>query len=271
MTSWRRLIAAIEASGARTRNPCSRSSTMTYSPDLAPANVTRSARLDSTCRSVASAPPVAGEVPQSPDRLSDGSLMEAGSTDRDLHSDPQRRAKVHIYRQFPSETHIRRPSPRPFTQEIAGSNPDGLTSSSTSLLHRPHWQAFCGFSSVRPAPADDGSAVQAFVGTTFRCVSVDVSSSSAIAMPVDGLHDDVVESRNQFSEILLPADHPPPTGDGVGSANTLRDPQLRWPPADRTRPSQANRGHPTLATASHARPSGADQAVAHENVFRQAA
>ena len=54
--------------------------------------------------------------------------MEAGSTDRDLHSDPQRRAKVHIYRQFPSETHIRRPSPRPFTQEIAGSNPDGGTS-----------------------------------------------------------------------------------------------------------------------------------------------
>ena len=60
-----------------------------------------------------------------PSRPSDGSLMEACATGRGIHSHPHACPKASIYGQFPSQTHSHRPSPRPFTQEIAGSNPAG--------------------------------------------------------------------------------------------------------------------------------------------------
>lgn len=53
----------------------------------------------------------------------------------------------------------------------------------------------------------------------------------------------------------------------MGSANTPGDPFCGGLPADRTRPSGADRGHPTLAATGHARPTGANQAVAHGTCF----
>jgi hypothetical protein len=130
-----------------------------------------------------------------------------------------------------------------FTQEITGSNPVGGLHFSIARTGRHS----AGSRRVRgPAPGDNGSAVEALVGTNLPLrVSVDVSSASAVAMPV------AVESTMSWSPETNPArpSYPQITHPRRETASEARilPATLSWggPPC---RP-QANRGYPTLAAA----------------------
>jgi hypothetical protein len=93
---------------------------------------------------------------------SDGSLMEARGAGRGIRSHPHARPKACIYGLFPPATHTHRPSPQPFTQEIAGSNPAGGTTPC------PSWATFTSTRRRKLGPRPYGLR-RGFLAATRRC------------------------------------------------------------------------------------------------------